>query len=147
LLGLDAYNAQSVIEALSNLARTYNRTVILTIHQPRSGIVALIDELIVLARGRCVWSGPMRGGRVVNGIRCDNMDASTDQGGCDDVGTDQGGCDGAGTNEKQGVDEWLEDIGKGCPAGFNMADYLSASFVPRARLTFMLIPLTLRQLT
>lgn len=137
LLGLDAYNAQSVIEALSNLARTYNRTVILTIHQPRSGIVALIDELIVLARGRCVWSGPMRGRQAVNGIRCDDRDA----------GTDQGGCDGAGTNEKQGVDEWLEDIGKGCPAGFNMADYLSAWFVPRARSTLILTPLTPRQLT
>ena len=112
MLGLDAYNAQSVIEAGLNLARTYKRTVVLTIHQPRSGIVALIDELVVLARGRCVWSGPMRGGRVVNGL-----------GG---AGADQEGCDGVTTNEKLGVDEWLEDIGKGCPAGFNMADYLSA---------------------
>ncbi|KAF9232949.1 hypothetical protein BU15DRAFT_90525 [Melanogaster broomeanus] len=73
--GLDAYNAQSVIESLSNLARTYNRTVILTIHQPRSGIVALFDELVVLAKGRRVWAGPM-------------------------------------------------SIEKGCPVGFNMADYL-----------------------
>ncbi|KAI6148278.1 hypothetical protein EDD17DRAFT_1889696 [Pisolithus thermaeus] len=79
--GLDAYNAQSVIEALTNLARTYNRTVVLTIHQPRSGIVALFDELILLARGRCVWSGPMHR-------------------------------------------DWLGSIGKGCPIGFNMADYL-----------------------
>ena len=85
---------------------------VLTIHQPRNGIVAPIDELVVLARGRCVWSGPMRGRRIVNGL-----------GG---AGVDQEGCGGVTTNEKQGVDEWLEDIGKGCPAGFNMADYLSA---------------------
>ncbi|KAL4064615.1 hypothetical protein J3A83DRAFT_4273348 [Scleroderma citrinum] len=117
--GLDAYNAQSVIEALSNLARTYNRTVILTIHQPRSGIVALIDELIVLARGRCVWSGPMRGNHGVNGIGCG--DGSLSGGGCGEGST---GADQTALSEKQGVDEWLEDIGRGCPVGFNMADYL-----------------------
>ncbi|KAI6098344.1 hypothetical protein EDD16DRAFT_1663707 [Pisolithus croceorrhizus] len=105
--GLDAYNAQSVIEALTNLARTYNRTVVLTIHQPRSGIVALFDELILLARGRCVWSGPMHS-----------------------VPTDAFGDGGNGplvshhTDEKQGVGDWLGSIGKGCPVGFNMADYL-----------------------
>ncbi|KAG9314939.1 hypothetical protein JVU11DRAFT_4047 [Chiua virens] len=101
--GLDSYNAQSVIESLSNLARTYKRTVILTIHQPRSGIVALFDELILLAKGRCVWAGPMRTIRapqLVNGL------------------------DGEAEGEVQGVSEWLESIGKGCPAGFNIADYL-----------------------
>ncbi|KAG6332064.1 hypothetical protein ID866_7027 [Astraeus odoratus] len=105
--GLDAYNAQSVIEALSNLARTYNRTVVLTIHQPRSGIVTLFDELIVLARGRCVWSGPMHSVRS--------------------LGSDGDGGDGPSegtTTEKQGVGEWLDTIGMGCPVGFNMADYL-----------------------
>lgn len=104
LPGLDSYNAQSVIESLSNLARTYNRTVILTIHQPRSGIVALFDELIVLAKGRCVWAGPMRSiaaPRLVDGA------------------------DGETESEVQGVGEWLERIGRGCPVGFNMADYLS----------------------
>lgn len=106
LIGLDSYNAQSVIESLSNLARTYNRTVILTIHQPRSGIVALFDELIVLAQGRCVWAGPMKSitaPRLIDGV------------------------DGEADSEVQGVGEWLESIGRGCPSGFNMADYLSKS--------------------
>ncbi|KAF8126962.1 hypothetical protein EV363DRAFT_1433839 [Boletus edulis] len=101
--GLDSYNAQSVIESLSNLARTYNRTVILTIHQPRSGIVALFDELIVLAKGRCVWSGPMKSiaaPQLIDGV------------------------DGDAESEVQGVGGWLESIGKGCPVGFNLADYL-----------------------
>lgn len=40
------------------LAKTYNRTVIFTIHQPRSNIVALFDRLILLAGGRTVYSGP-----------------------------------------------------------------------------------------
>lgn len=105
--GLDSYNAQSVIESLVNLARTYNRTVILTIHQPRSGIVALFDELVVLAKGRCVWSGPMRSvpaPQLIDGV------------------------DGDAESEVQGVGEWLETIGKGCPVGFNLADYLSKFF-------------------
>lgn len=40
------------------LAKTYNRTVIFTIHQPRSNIVALFDRLILLANGKTVYSGP-----------------------------------------------------------------------------------------
>ncbi|KAJ5175009.1 ABC transporter G family member [Penicillium canariense] len=56
--GLDAYNAFNVVECLVTLAKTYNRTVIFTIHQPRSNIVALFDRLILLAGGRTVYSGP-----------------------------------------------------------------------------------------
>lgn len=56
--GLDAYNAFNVIECLVTLAKTYKRTVIFTIHQPRSNIVALFDRLILLAQGKIVYSGP-----------------------------------------------------------------------------------------
>lgn len=56
--GLDAYNAYNVIECLVTLAKTYKRTVIFTIHQPRSNIVALFDRLILLAKGKTVYSGP-----------------------------------------------------------------------------------------
>lgn len=56
--GLDAYNAYNVVECLINLVKTYNRTVIFTIHQPRSNIVALFDNLVLLADGRAVYSGP-----------------------------------------------------------------------------------------
>ncbi|KAI0749625.1 hypothetical protein C8Q80DRAFT_1100288 [Daedaleopsis nitida] len=55
--GLDAYNALSVIDSLVSLARDYNRTVIFTIHQPRSNIVSLFDQLIVLAQGKLIYSG------------------------------------------------------------------------------------------
>ncbi|KAI9766622.1 MAG: hypothetical protein M1840_006433 [Geoglossum simile] len=55
--GLDAFNAFNVVECLVNLAKTYNRTVIFTIHQPRSNIVALFDHLVLLAKGRMVYSG------------------------------------------------------------------------------------------
>lgn len=56
--GLDAFNAYNVIECLVTLARNYKRTVIFTIHQPRSNIVALFDRLILLAQGKTVYSGP-----------------------------------------------------------------------------------------
>jgi ABC-type multidrug transport system ATPase subunit len=55
--GLDAYNAFNVVESLVTLARNYNRTVIFTIHQPRSNIVTLFDRLILLAKGRIIYSG------------------------------------------------------------------------------------------
>ncbi|KAL8667172.1 MAG: hypothetical protein Q9168_007306 [Polycauliona sp. 1 TL-2023] len=56
--GLDAFNAFNVVECLVNLARNFNRTIIFTIHQPRSNIVALFDHLVLLARGKAVYSGP-----------------------------------------------------------------------------------------
>ena len=56
--GLDAYNAYNVVECLVTLAKAYNRTVIFTIHQPRSNITALFDRLVLLAKGRTVYSGP-----------------------------------------------------------------------------------------
>ena len=56
--GLDAFNAFNVVECLVTLAKNYNRTVIFTIHQPRSNIVALFDHLVLLAKGKIVYSGP-----------------------------------------------------------------------------------------
>ncbi|KAE8212109.1 hypothetical protein CF327_g4215 [Tilletia walkeri] len=81
--GLDAYNAYNVVDSLSALARDFNRTVVFTIHQPRSNIVGLFDQLLLLSQGRAVYSGPF----------------------------DQ-------------CVPYLRSIGKPCPDGFNVADYL-----------------------
>ncbi|KAK7466244.1 FAD-dependent urate hydroxylase [Stygiomarasmius scandens] len=81
--GLDAFNAYNVVESLVSLARDYNRTVIFTIHQPRSNIVALFDQLLVLAMGKTIYSGEFS--------RCQT---------------------------------YFTEIGKPCPPGFNIADYL-----------------------
>ena len=56
--GLDSFNAFNVIECLVDLVKTYQRTVVFTIHQPRSNIVALFDQLILLGKGQTVYSGP-----------------------------------------------------------------------------------------
>lgn len=55
--GLDSYNAYNVVESLVTLARDYKRTVVFTIHQPRSNIVSLFDQLVLLAKGGLVYSG------------------------------------------------------------------------------------------
>lgn len=79
----DAYNAYNVIESLVTLAKDYKRTVVFTIHQPRSNIVAMFDQLVLLAQGQMVYSGPMD--KVV---------------------------------------QYFEDIGHGCPPGYNLTDHL-----------------------
>lgn len=55
--GLDSFNAYNVVECLVTLAKNYKRTVVFTIHQPRSNIVALFDRLLLLAKGEVVYSG------------------------------------------------------------------------------------------
>ncbi|KAF8922765.1 hypothetical protein BGZ58_003813, partial [Dissophora ornata] len=59
--GLDSYNAYNVVECLVTLARTYHRTVVCTIHQPRSNIFAMFDQLVLMAKGQLVYSGETRG--------------------------------------------------------------------------------------
>ncbi|KIY72460.1 hypothetical protein CYLTODRAFT_486300 [Cylindrobasidium torrendii FP15055 ss-10] len=98
--GLDSFNAFNVVESLVSLARDYNRTVLFTIHQPRSNIVALFDQLMVLAAGKMVYSGELS--------RCQAHFAS---------------------------------IGRPCPPGFNIADFLidltmHASVSPEAAVDF-----------
>ncbi|CAO0792155.1 unnamed protein product [Mucor circinelloides] len=56
--GLDAYNAFNVVESLVSLASNYKRTIVFTIHQPRSNIVTLFDQLVLLAKGHTIYSGP-----------------------------------------------------------------------------------------
>lgn len=54
--GLDATSAFQLIRTLKNLAQK-GRTIITTIHQPRSEIWDLFDNLIILSKGSPVYSG------------------------------------------------------------------------------------------
>ncbi|KAJ4387600.1 hypothetical protein N0V93_008196 [Gnomoniopsis smithogilvyi] len=56
--GLDASSAFQLVRTLKNLA-TKGRNVVVTIHQPRSEIWGLFDNLIILSKGAPVYSGPM----------------------------------------------------------------------------------------
>ncbi|KAI1608991.1 ABC transporter-like protein [Exophiala viscosa] len=54
--GLDAASAIQVVQTLRLLARR-GKTVIMTIHQPRSEIWRLVDNLVLLSRGSPVYAG------------------------------------------------------------------------------------------
>ncbi|KAJ3314352.1 hypothetical protein HDU76_002431 [Blyttiomyces sp. JEL0837] len=56
--GLDAATARNMMITLKKIA-AQGRTVICSIHQPRSDIVPIIDQILLLARGgRVVYQGP-----------------------------------------------------------------------------------------
>ncbi|KAI9492910.1 P-loop containing nucleoside triphosphate hydrolase protein [Zychaea mexicana] len=52
--GLDAFNAGVVMECLRKLSKQGRRTVVVTIHQPRSNIFKMFDSLMLLAGGHTV---------------------------------------------------------------------------------------------
>ena len=54
--GLDSFAAQSIMQTLLKLANN-SRTVIATIHQPRSSIYQMFDMLTLLTEGRIVYFG------------------------------------------------------------------------------------------
>ena len=54
--GLDSTSAYQVIKTLQNLARK-GRTIIVTIHAPRSEIWSLVDNVILLTRGNPAYTG------------------------------------------------------------------------------------------
>ena len=56
--GLDSFQAERVVSALSDLAKNDGRTVVASIHQPRSSAFALFDDLVLLAEGKVAYSGP-----------------------------------------------------------------------------------------
>ncbi|KAJ1560947.1 hypothetical protein HK405_005440 [Cladochytrium tenue] len=55
--GLDSYNALSVMRTLTDLARKKGKTIVFTIHQPRSDVYALFDDLLVLSAGQPLFCG------------------------------------------------------------------------------------------
>ena len=52
--GLDSFTATSVMETLRDLASA-GRTIIQTIHQPNSDIFEMMDQLMLLAKGRIIY--------------------------------------------------------------------------------------------
>ncbi|KAH3766899.1 ABC transporter G family protein [Pelomyxa schiedti] len=56
--GLDSSTAFSLIQTLVKIARAKQRTVVMSIHQPRSNIYHLFDNAMVLAHGEMVFFGP-----------------------------------------------------------------------------------------
>ncbi|OVA08139.1 ABC transporter-like [Macleaya cordata] len=55
--GLDAFQAEKVMETLSQLAWD-GHTVICSIHQPRGSVYVKFDDILLLAEGAVVYAGP-----------------------------------------------------------------------------------------
>ncbi|KAJ1564397.1 hypothetical protein HK405_014974, partial [Cladochytrium tenue] len=55
--GLDSYNALSVMRTLTDLARNKGKTIVFTIHQPRSDVYVLFDDVLVLSAGQPLFCG------------------------------------------------------------------------------------------
>ncbi|KAL2918422.1 hypothetical protein HK105_201822 [Polyrhizophydium stewartii] len=55
--GLDSYNAIQVMETLAGLAHKSGRTVVFSIHQPRSDVFARFDQILLLSKGSVVFFG------------------------------------------------------------------------------------------
>eukprot|EP00126_Sphaerothecum_destruens_P006259 Sdes_comp19286_c0_seq1m10326 len=58
--GLDSFTAQNVVQFLSELAHHSNRTIIMSIHQPRSEVFTLIDSVMLLSHGSVAYFGPAK---------------------------------------------------------------------------------------
>ncbi|XP_076099071.1 ATP-binding cassette sub-family G member 8-like [Mytilus galloprovincialis] len=54
--GLDAFTAHHLVETLAKMSRN-NRTVIMSIHQPRSDIFELFDRVMIMTKGNVVYNG------------------------------------------------------------------------------------------
>ncbi|KAJ6569618.1 P-loop containing nucleoside triphosphate hydrolase protein [Mycena capillaripes] len=55
--GLDATTSFLLLQTLSDLAKRHSRTIILSLHAPRSDAFALFDRLMVLSKGDVMYSG------------------------------------------------------------------------------------------
>lgn len=55
--GLDSFTAQAIVENISQVAKQSKKTVLMTIHQPRTDILNLFDKIILLSSGRVVFFG------------------------------------------------------------------------------------------
>ncbi|KAI1317208.1 hypothetical protein EDD11_008900 [Mortierella claussenii] len=62
--GLDAFSSYEVMKSLTKLAKSSQKTIVISIHQPRSEIFKLLAEsdgqMVLLSRGDVVYSGPVR---------------------------------------------------------------------------------------
>lgn len=56
--GLDSFQAYGIMSYLSNLAKQNRMSVVCAIHQPRSSIWGLFDDILLLASGRVIFMGP-----------------------------------------------------------------------------------------
>jgi len=55
--GLDSFQALAVMDTLKTMAAKADRTVVASIHQPRSSIYSMLDMIMLLSLGRTIYYG------------------------------------------------------------------------------------------
>ena len=55
--GLDAFTARYLVSSLADLAHNQGKIVLLTIHQPRSDIFRMFDQVGIMSHGKTVYFG------------------------------------------------------------------------------------------
>eukprot|EP00835_Amoeboradix_gromovi_P000804 NODE_30_length_32972_cov_0.541052.p7 type:complete len:499 gc:universal NODE_30_length_32972_cov_0.541052:10279-11775(+) len=60
--GLDSFIALNIIKTLKEMAVSKNKTIIMTIHQPRETIIQLFDNIMLLSQGKMVFFGNLEQG-------------------------------------------------------------------------------------
>ncbi|KAL9649908.1 hypothetical protein ABK040_011381 [Willaertia magna] len=55
--GLDAKSSMNLLELISKIAKNGKRTIVMSIHQPRSSIFQMFDKLLLMAKGHVVYFG------------------------------------------------------------------------------------------
>lgn len=56
--GLDSFTAHDLVCTLNELAQRRGMIIIMTVHQPRSDIFCLFDQICILSQGSVVYFGP-----------------------------------------------------------------------------------------
>lgn len=79
--GLDSFTALRICKTLQKLARTRNKTIVSTIHQPSSESFSCCDRLILLADGHIVFQGP--GSESANYFQVHGKSMSKNRNPCD----------------------------------------------------------------
>ena len=56
--GLDAFNSLLLMRQLKQVAQEHHRCIVASIHQPRSSLFDLFDDIMILSKGSVVYNGP-----------------------------------------------------------------------------------------
>jgi ABC-type multidrug transport system ATPase subunit len=106
--GLDSTNAVALVRLLQQLARQQQKTVIMSIHQPSSGMFLSFDSLVLLAAGYVVYFGTPR--QSIAYLKDDDNHEDEEE--------DGGGGEGRRRRRRQRFSSNLA-----CPEGYNAADH------------------------
>ncbi|KAI3653144.1 hypothetical protein MP228_002569 [Amoeboaphelidium protococcarum] len=112
--GLDSYNAFSVVYNLKKLAVNYGRTIVLSLHQPRSDIFNMFDRLLLLGEGGyMVYSGRLQSESSLSSSLLAEKKLA-----------DEAAIEALVQSGDSIVEKYLKEIGLKCPTNCNIADYL-----------------------